>query len=185
MATGLTCCLGVPAAVIAVPIIRDTINAGRGSTTPQEAMVTFMFTVQPPADAKRLTAEPLIARSHRKDLLQQRADYINAIDATNRAHPDQAAKLAIGHDPGQHDTIDIHGDNATVTQYWRAEFDLARPEIGGPLGYTSNAQPWTATAHHDRDGWRLVAVTMPPRCGTSTTTAPSPATPHATSILSR
>ncbi|WP_345128593.1 hypothetical protein [Dactylosporangium darangshiense] len=31
-------------------------------------------------------------------MLQQRADYIAAIDVSNRAHPDQPASLAVGYD---------------------------------------------------------------------------------------
>ncbi|WP_432829330.1 hypothetical protein [Dactylosporangium sp. CA-092794] len=166
IATAVACCLAVPVAVIAVPLIRDTIAAGHGSNAPQEALLKFMYTMQPPADAKRGQAEPLIVRNHRTELLQQRADYLGAIDATNHAHPDLAAKLALGDDPNPQDAVTIHGDDATVTQYWRAEFDFAQPQIGGALGYTSQSLPWTATAHHDRDGWRLVTITMPPWCGT-------------------
>ncbi|WP_433221312.1 hypothetical protein ACQP00_20295 [Dactylosporangium sp. CS-047395] len=105
-------------------------------------------------------------RAHRKEILQQRVDYISAIETTNRARPDQTAKLAIGYDEQHPTTIDIHGGSATVTQYWQAQFDFARHEIGGPLGYTSDPLPWTATAHQDRDGWRLTSINMPPWCGT-------------------
>ncbi|MFB9179934.1 hypothetical protein ACFFX1_17480 [Dactylosporangium sucinum] len=78
----LAVCLGVPVAFIAVPIIRDTLAASRGSDSPQGALLSYVLTFEPPAESKRLDAERYIVGSHRKTMLKQRADYVGAIEAT-------------------------------------------------------------------------------------------------------
>ncbi|MEU7875160.1 hypothetical protein [Dactylosporangium sp. NPDC049140] len=160
-------CLGVPLGFVAVPVIRDTLAASRGSNSPQEALLSFTFTFDSPAN-DTLTAERYIVRSHRKTMLRQRADYIAAIEATNAKiqAQGQAARLAEASGATYPATIDIHGDHANVSMYWQAQVDFANPKIGGAIGYQTDGKPWTATADHERDGWRLASLTMPPWCGT-------------------
>jgi hypothetical protein len=162
----LACCLAVPIAVIVVPVIKDTLAASRGSNSPQEALLSYMLTFQPPAEAQRLDAERYIVRKHRKAMLKQRADYLNAIEATNRAYPDQPASLAIGHDENHQTQVDIHGDRATVTEYWEVHLTFVQDHPGSAIGAATEPQPWTATAQRERDGWRLTSLTMPPWCST-------------------
>jgi hypothetical protein len=166
IAGALALCLAVPVAVIAVPIIRETIEAGGGSNSPQEALLSYIITFEPPAKAQQLDAERFIVRSKRKTMLKQRADYIGAIEASNRAHPDQPARITVAYDDEHQTQVDIHGDRATVTEYWHAQWDLTPTHVGGPMGYVSRPLPWTATAQRQADGWRLTSLTIPPWCGT-------------------
>jgi hypothetical protein len=153
-------CLAIPVAVIAIPIIRRTIEAGQGSNSPQEALLSFVLTIDTPAERKRLEAERLIIPSKRKTISQQRTDFINAMDTDNQRHPDQTARLAVAYDELHQDQVNIDGNNATVTAYWRARW-----EMNTGTAYVSEGLPWTATAERQSDGWRLTSVTMPTWCG--------------------
>jgi len=168
--------LAVPAIVIGVPIAHEMINAGKGASTPREALVRWVYTFEDATRSGELMAERLIVASQRDKLTKQRRDYIATRTTDTERHPEAV--------PGRFELADpppnteparqtITGNSATVVMYWRVTWTAVNDPSG--LRSKGTSLPWRAELRQERDGWRLFSVAIAPWCAANSNDASTPA----------
>jgi hypothetical protein len=163
------CCIGAPvvgiAAWIGLPILRETLDAGKGANTPMEALVQFAFTFED-SDGDFL-APRYVVKSRRDAVLKVRAAFIAERRAFQSAHSDQpAGELRVaGPQPGDppENFGDLGADRTDVLAYYQWLYPLKGD--GGLLGASTGGLPWKAHVVRERDGWRLWSLELPHWCG--------------------
>jgi hypothetical protein len=156
----------VPAVWIGLPIIRDTLAAGRGASTPTVALVQWMYSFEHEGRDGQLLADRNVVKSQRATVRKVRDAFMAARSADVAAHPEVSfGPLAIGSAPGGAEAAGSqeHDGRADVLLYVKTSF---RYNTQATLNaYNSPSLPWRAEARYQGDGWRLWSVAIPPWCG--------------------
>src|SRR5262249_27997765 len=79
--------IGVPAVLIGAPIAHDVINAGKGASTPREALVRWVYTFEDATRNGELMAERMAVASRREQLEKQRREYLATRTTDMQRHP--------------------------------------------------------------------------------------------------
>lgn len=147
----LLCC-GAPVGIPALVLVRETVEAGRGSVAPVAAANEYLMALSYGTEDGLL---PLLYGDRQDDLLNQWRGYLKAMQATDPP----PARLDFGPlDEGP------EGDGRAEV---RAEVQAAwwsTDANGRSGGWVSSPQTWVIETRED-DGWRVFHVKAPPWCG--------------------
>lgn len=83
--------MGVPGLMLALPIARDTIKAGKPPGTPLVAMYEWMFSLEDETRSGQMRADHTAVPSQRAKLAKQREALLSARAADIRNHPELSA----------------------------------------------------------------------------------------------
>jgi hypothetical protein len=164
------CCLGTPVAGVAawfgLPLLRGTVEAGKGSATPSEAAYRLFLTFEQ-QDGDFL-APRYIVRSQKDKVMKVRAAFMAERRADQKAHPTDAfgeLKIA-GPQPGDppQDFGDSLAERTTVLFYYQWMYSIV-DDGGAVLFMNGGGLPWKAEVVKERDGWRVWSLAIPPWCG--------------------
>ncbi|MFC7529112.1 hypothetical protein [Actinoplanes sp. GCM10030250] len=145
------CCGGV-VGVPALVFLQATVDAGKGSASPEAAANEYLLTISYDTDEGLL---PLLDDEHQEELLEQRAGYLSAMKATD---PPPVRISWSGYEVRR--LTEKHAEvNTDVRGNWSFTSKTGRLQR-----YNSEAHPWLITAVED-DGWRVTAVEPHPWCG--------------------
>ncbi|WP_155246002.1 hypothetical protein [Salinispora arenicola] len=137
----------VPAAGAVWWVGRGTVEAGSGADTPDAASTSWLYSLRyaDEASSGRYVDSDAAGEVWRR----WTADLADA-----------GATLSVGSAPdGPAVTVDVDGDTATVTEWWKVQVP------GDGVSYATGSRPWRIETVRRGDGWWITAVHPPPWCG--------------------
>lgn len=163
-------CVGLPTAVVTAWFVHATIEAGKGWPTPDGALQQFVDSFSDDTHNGELTATEAFVSGREGPALAARRAFLATKTADEHKHPEiTSGRLDIASAPAgaPPESQSVHGDTADLVRYYRISWGLTSPSMGTPM-LDSAGLAWTAVAQHQRDGWRLVSVTVPFWCAPTT-----------------
>ncbi len=160
-------CGGVPTVWVGVPIVRDTLRAGEGASSPFSALLQWFLTFDnDDSDGERLADRAVVALQRAK-VAKARADFLASKRDDLARHPEvTGASITLsGPQPGMPPEAGYadRGTTANVLMYVDVSFYYR--DMPPLMGSGSGGLPWRAVAHKQRDGWRLYSIDITPYCG--------------------
>jgi hypothetical protein len=158
LALPLACVLGA-ASWLLVPLVRGTVEAGRGGETPAAAVNGYVLTYgEWTGRDDTIGVNRWLSANNRDHLTAQRLDIIDTMRRVEKNN-DTTIQLKMTEPP----TVTMNGnDHATVTHGIRFDF---RPDSTTTLIYQGHTEPWTFRTVKERTGWKVEEVQHPPLCG--------------------
>jgi hypothetical protein len=145
-------CGFVPAVWIGLPVLRDTVEAGKGASSPFAAMLAWFYTFDNDDRDGARVADRIVIASERAKVAKIRAAFMDAKRADLAAHPEVtgAALSQSGPQPGMppEEGYADKGTRANVLMY--VEVTFYRRDLASTTGTGSGGQPWRAEARKER-----------------------------------